>query len=593
MSKVIELAICCTGIGVALIAASIARPQAQTMQNLPPLSSEYAPGTVPNGGGSLPFGMFRAIAGKPFQAEYNARRSMPGPGGTRVQEFHGIFARDSQGRILRETIYPHSDDVKATGRQGDHFFDVTDSVAHENISWSDGPERLVMKMAARGATALMLTAPLSPCMSGHSGTLPQRARGQSTTVDDLGEQNMQGITVHGCRVTNRVTESGNPDFPVPYSIVDETWVAADLGVAILHTHTDRDTVDLIERLDNITQGEPDIAMFTPPENFRVYDQEADMAKAREMQKTYEIPLGQNEPSAILLAGPWEAADPIVPGARVGFHLYLQARRDVLLNGRNIVARGAGTYTQFNGAFFQRSTGRAQEEGFVVLAPGVSSPSAGLTWDGQHLKGAFKPHGRGQTNFSDPEFGIDLAFDRSQQVWVGDYTRRGVTKQIRFERPGTSAPADPFAGVWAGPTSVESARPMEPAGGCVQISRSVDGVYTAWTSGEGAAFQQGAEPSPAPFSSVTAGFKWGITVRNGTITLDEGEFLGAIAGGIPPTFSGKLSADGNQIVGNYVSPIANPAETDSQATPLVMTRVSPESCYAHQAVPTSPRAFRGR
>nr|HEV7953005.1 hypothetical protein [Candidatus Acidoferrales bacterium] len=398
MSKVTGLAICCTGIGAALIAASIARPQAQPAQNLPPLSSEYAPGTIPNGGQSLPFGMFRAIAGKPFQAEYNSRRAMPGLNGMRVQEIHGVFARDSQGRILRETVYPHSDDVKATGRQGDHFFDVLDSVTHENISWNDGPGKLVMKMSARGG--LPQTAPLSPCVDGHTGTLPQRARGQSTTVEDLGEQTMQGITAHGCRVTNRLTQSANPDFPVPYSVVDETWISPDLGVAILHTHTERDTVDLIERLDNIVLGEPDMAMFTPPENFRVYDQEADMAKAREMQKTYEIPLGQNEPSPILLGGPWEAADPIVPGARVGFHLYLEARRDVLLNGRTIVARGAGTYTQFSGAFFQRSTGRAQEEGFIVLAPGVSSPSAGLTWDGRRLKGAFKPRGRGQTSFSD-------------------------------------------------------------------------------------------------------------------------------------------------------------------------------------------------
>jgi hypothetical protein len=535
--------------------------------------------------------MFRAIAGKPFQAEYNSRRAMPGLNGMRVQEIHGVFARDSQGRILRETIYPHSDDVKATGRQGDHFFDVFDSVTHENISWNDGPGKLVMKMSAGGG--LPQTAPLSPCVDGHTGTLPQRARGQSTTVEDLGEQTMQGITAHGCRVTNRLTQSANPDFPVPYSVVDETWISPDLGVAILHTHTERDTVDLIERLDNIVLGEPDMAMFTPPENFRVYDQEADMAKAREMQKTYEIPLGQNEPSPILLGGPWEAADPIVPGARVGFHLYLEARRDVLLNGRTIVARGAGTYSQFSGTFFQRATGRAQEEGFIVLAPGVSSPSAGLTWDGQRLKGAFKPRGRGQTSFSDPEFGLDLTFDRAQQIWVGDYTRRGVTKQIRFERPGTSAPADPFSGVWAEPKSMESSRTTEAAGGCVQISHSVDGVYTAWTSGEGAVFQQGAEPSPPPFSSVVAGSKWGITVRNGTITLDEAEYLAAIAGGIPPTFSGKLSADGNQIVGNYVSPRAIPSETDSHATPLVMTRVSPESCYAHQAVPTSPRAFRGR
>jgi hypothetical protein len=589
MSKVNRLAICFTGVGVALIAAAVARPQAQTMQDLPPLSGEYAPGTIPNGGGSLPFIMYRAIPGKPFQAEYNSRRLMPGLNGMRVQEIHGIFARDSQGRILRETIYPHSNDVKATGRQGDHFFDVLDSVTHENISWSDGPEKLVMKMAARGG--IPQTAPLSPCVGGHTGTLPQRVRGQSTTVDDLGEQNMQGITVHGCRLTNRVTESGNPDFPVPFSIVDETWVAPDLGIAILHTHTDRGTVDLIERLDNVVQGEPDIAMFTPPDNYKVFDQQADMAKAREMQKTYEIPLGEAEPSPILLGGPWEAADPIVPGARVGFHLYLRARRDVLLNGRNIVDRGAGTYSQFSGAFFQRVTGRAQEEGFVVLAPGVSSPFAGLTWDGQRLKGTFKPHGRGQTNFSDPEFGIDLTFDPRQQVWVGDYTRRGVTKQIRFERPGTSAPADPFAGVWAQPTSAESAHPMEPAGGCVQISRSVDGVYTAWTAGEGAFFQQGTEPSPTALSNVVAGSKWGITVRNGTIMLDEAEYLSAIAGGIPPTFSGKLSADGNQIVGDYVSPRATPAQTDAHATAFVMTRVSPETCYAHQAVPT--KAFPGR
>ena len=121
-----------------------------------------------------------------------------------------------------------------------------------------------------------------------------------------------------------------------------------------------------------------MTIFTPPpDNFRVYDREAEMAKAREMQKTYEIPLAESEPSPILLAGPWEAADPIVPGTRVGFHLYLEdAARRVHLNGRTIVDRGAGKYTQFTGAFFSTRDRQSTGRGLVVLKLGAVQPVRG-------------------------------------------------------------------------------------------------------------------------------------------------------------------------------------------------------------------------
>ncbi len=133
----IQLRICFSAL---VIFAFTAGAYIVSAQDLPPLSSEYAPGTIPSGAGTLPFMSGTVLAGKPFHAEYNSRRVEPGPGGLVTHEYHGIVARDSEGRFLRETIYPHSDDVKSTGRGGtEHVFGVTDPVANVNLNWDDGP----------------------------------------------------------------------------------------------------------------------------------------------------------------------------------------------------------------------------------------------------------------------------------------------------------------------------------------------------------------------------------------------------------------------------------------------------------------------
>jgi hypothetical protein len=574
MTKINLLTISCAGLAVFSIAAAIAAQQ----QNLPPLSSQYAPGTEPNGLTSQPLEEQIAppVAGKPFRANFDSRRTEPDIG---TREAHGLVARDSQGRVMEEmfaSLIPAG--TSARRPTLGNGYTIADPVARVDFDWSDGGlNNVVNKMAWRGR--FVPPGPIDQCENviKHPQILQIK---RDTTFQDLGETQVQGIKAHGCRTTQVSVHPYDPNFPDEPSrtitTVEETWISDDLGVTVLHTRQGSQGIYLIERLDNIVVGEPNPALFNPPERMRIYDPSEEAEKAREMARALQIPIRPDDPSPAMIGGSWETADPILgAGTRIGIRVFLMATRNVQLNGQDIVARANGTYDHFSIRFFQRTAGVEQEEESEVKPPAQFSQ---FSWDGERLQGAFKP--TESADFSDPEVGLNLIFDGTQQVWIGDYARRGVTKQVRLERPGGASRSDPLTGVWAGPMSEDALPDVAMGGSCVQISRSADGSYSAWMAFE--AVDPRAKPGPAGMlpEVVRAGIPVQVTVENGTVKLHLAQSQTMSGGGQPSKFDGKLSPDGNQIVGSFEDEWVRPG--GSGPTPKVMTRITPDGCIAHQA-----------
>jgi len=560
----------------AIVICSIAAGGAVCAQDLPPLSSEYAPGTVPRGFGTLPVMISPGVTGRPFRAEYNSRRLEPGPGGMETHEYHGIVARDSEGRFLRETVYPIQEpaNARALGRSPgtNHVYAISDPVAKENLTWDDGPTKMIMKSST--SPHPMPEQPLDWCeRAKQDSRFGHTVRGQSTTVEDLGERKIQGIVTRGCRGTTVISDPGNMKVAVPFTITDETWTSPYLRMTLVHTHNDPHGLNLIERFDNIVLGEPDPAIFQAPVDYKVNDLSAEMEKSKEWSEAEEFAITPDMPKPLLLAGPWEVDDPILGGGmKIGIFINIAAAREVLISGgaiTNDVSEKYNAPLEFQ--FYQRIAG---DEHGIWFEAGQVTQYVLSSWDGQRLRFKFKD--TRPSKFAHPDFSLDLTFNQAQQVWTGDYSREGGTKQVRLERPGASSKTNggPFVGTWTRASSPEAASVNRE--GCVQIMQSTDGAFMAWPMSSDIV-RMGRNISASTGTVLEGGGKkWGITVEGGVITLDPGAYQ---AGGMRPAkFVGKLSADGTQIVGTYLSPHMGPqGQDDKEPRTFVMTKTSEETC----------------
>jgi hypothetical protein len=567
-----------------VIIAAFFTSGAAAAQDLPPLSNEYAPGVAP-GGANVTINFFPAVIGHPFRATANSRSVVTKPNGAQeTHESHQIVVRDGKGRLLLAT--KESPKVPQ-GSAGGYSYSpegamLTDPVAMVRIEW-DSMSKMVMK---RSLPTQMRPQPLNGCEA-----VPVPGRGQQAgrggarerQVEQLGERTIQGIATVGCRVT--VTVPAQPSVPnsQPNTVIDEWWSSPELRINLIHTRTDSHGNNSLERLDEIVRQEPDPAVFEPPPSYKVYDEDAE----REKVELEAVPIIQDGPTPVMLAGPWEVQDPIKgAGTQLGIFLNIAATREVQRIRGGVTPAGSGKFRSLDISIYQRTSGKEHGAGFFSLQYPVVPDT--MKWDGQRLQLNFKIDPRRSDK---EEFSLDVTFNLPQEVWTGTYTRAGVTNQILLRRPGDgsgSAKSNPLVGLWELPD--RQTPQMVIKQGCVQIARSADGTFLAWFQSAGSspfAGLAGNGNQSQPFIQVAAGRRWGVTVDGTAVTLDEGTYMSGIAGMLPRKFVGKLSADGSQIVGTFgfslMGGLSEKAGTagensaDAKTPPVVLTRTTGESC----------------
>jgi hypothetical protein len=217
----------------------------------------------------------------PYTAEFKTTTVQALANGTTItRQSTQTEARDSAGRYMRIAT---QETRTLDGQQWTHGY-VDDPVALTNTNWDSNTKK---------ATVLHLPAKEEQkgCWTNNAGTFRTAYGGQSLapspamhlaeahtqarpSTENLGTTTIQGVEATGRRTTTTIP-SGQAGNDQPIVITHETWMSRGLGFGlVLRYVTDDPRSGVTTReVTNLTQGEPDPALFQPPDGYEVKTEE--------------------------------------------------------------------------------------------------------------------------------------------------------------------------------------------------------------------------------------------------------------------------------------------------------------------------------
>jgi hypothetical protein len=215
--------------------------------------------------------------GRPFTAYRVTHIVMTNPDGTaRNDEFGGLLARDSTGRVYIETSRVKMEGVKGEAQQSGEG-SGTDEISKDHMpfraSISDCTTATYTTLYSGAKTARVIRngVAASPRKNGDSlfERLTSVPRPPNIIFEDLGVKQIEGLYTHGYRETIIGTET-NGAWKGKTRLVSESWISDDLQEAILKITTDvQYGTETTVMLTNIKQEEPAFSLFEIPSGYRV------------------------------------------------------------------------------------------------------------------------------------------------------------------------------------------------------------------------------------------------------------------------------------------------------------------------------------
>ena len=212
-----------------------------------------------------------------------------GNGAKITQEYTTVQARDSQSRTLFATtmIQQYGDPTLITR------FNVLDQANGNQTTWdSQVKKATILKEPPAEQRHGCWQSPSGNMKQGCLANPSNSANGQADTAgkastgvhvltepqgpqqvqEDLGTATIQGIKAHGRRSTwtTPVGEIGN-DQPLVHT--QEDWLADGLGIEVRHVDDDPQQGKRTTELVKLDEGEPDPALFQPPEGYEIVTEE--------------------------------------------------------------------------------------------------------------------------------------------------------------------------------------------------------------------------------------------------------------------------------------------------------------------------------
>jgi len=199
------------------------------------------------------------VPNAPFSGVINVERSFVQPDGSIVnfKTIRGI-GRDSRGRIYNESrvLIPVSN-TQTPQVVSIHLYDP-----QSRISTILNPQErtfrtgTVNRPPATVPPALLYASPVG-------NSLPQN---QFTKEEDLGTHEMEGLPAHGVRESQAIpAESSGTGKEIV--ITDEYWYSDYLRINLVIKHSDPRTGSVTMTVTQVTQTEPDHALFEIPEDY--------------------------------------------------------------------------------------------------------------------------------------------------------------------------------------------------------------------------------------------------------------------------------------------------------------------------------------
>jgi hypothetical protein len=228
----------------------------------------------------------------PYTAKFKITSEQTLANGTTItRETTETAIVDSHGRRLTETAFP------ATGQLPERsVIRVFDPVARTNTDWEvPGKKATVRPMpphrqSGEAGSSCWTTGPVTPVASAPSspelpnahttfseaavvsGSVPTssdaRPAAKEGSREDLGTQTIQGVQARGTRTTH-TTPIGAVGNDAPLVRTTEVWMARSLNLMVRQVIDDPRTGKRTRELVELSQSEPDISAFQPPEGYEI------------------------------------------------------------------------------------------------------------------------------------------------------------------------------------------------------------------------------------------------------------------------------------------------------------------------------------
>jgi hypothetical protein len=184
----------------------------------------------------------------------------------------GMIARSSTGKLFQRRS-----NSCGLGEDGKYHAITQSSVADrsETLVWSIGPHqpKIVSLTHIRIATPYPRSKPEPPSPA---LIATQKAISAETQTEQLGHKSISGFDAVGTRTTRHIPpgEEGNDS---ALTVVDERWHSQLLGTDLISIHDDPRRGRNAMEVTDISQAEPDPALFLPPADYVLYDPDAPAA----------------------------------------------------------------------------------------------------------------------------------------------------------------------------------------------------------------------------------------------------------------------------------------------------------------------------
>lgn len=243
-----------------------------------------------SGGGHIrmTFGGMRfngpTIVGAPYSGEHVSEHTQTLSDGTHISQKRLIerIYRDSQDRTRAERpvmIGPNAPDsdlriaeIRDPVAGYSYVLDPVNKVAHR-VKLQPPPVPGTAASVGRGMVGMIADASVPPPQATASlKVAPAPGIRPQFSSESLGTQSIEDLLADG-RKTTMTIPAGAEGNDRPIVSTTETWVSQDLKVAILSKHSDPRNGDNITKLTNISRAEPDPALFAPPPDYKIADEE--------------------------------------------------------------------------------------------------------------------------------------------------------------------------------------------------------------------------------------------------------------------------------------------------------------------------------
>ena len=164
------------------------------------------------------------------------------------------------------TAYREMVRIAMPGGRGRGMMRSTDGDRDPQASQVPDRVKLMLEEVAKAKAASTVPPPPPPPPLPGVRAAMEKATVGVVTHEDLGRQNIEGVTASGSRSTTTIPAGAIGNLQ-PIQVVSEQWVSQDLQVLVMTRHNDPRSGETTYRLQSIVRAEPDRSLFTVPPDY--------------------------------------------------------------------------------------------------------------------------------------------------------------------------------------------------------------------------------------------------------------------------------------------------------------------------------------